>query len=169
MIYLIFLLAAFVEASVFPAISQKGIVPSLVLVVLILWLRKNSGGSSGWRAVIIGGLLLDFFSGEILGVNILALMIVFLFIKWAIAKTIKSDNIIIIFSAILFLSIYIFDVTRLLAVSSIILKKDFSTIFEVIKYYSITVFLWKSILSIILLNILIWLNRRRQYRSYFIK
>lgn len=168
MIYLIFLLAAFVEASVFLAISQKGIVPSLVLVVLILWLCKNSSGSLGWGAVIIGGLLLDFFSGEILGVNILALMIVFLFIKWAIAKTVKADNIIIL-SAILFLSIYVFDITRLLIINGVIFRKGFLTTLEVIKYYSVTVFLWKSILSIILLNILIWLNRRRQHRPYFIR
>lgn len=168
MIYLIFLLTAIIETSVFPAISQKGVVPSLVLVVLILWLRKNSSGSSSFGAVIIGGLLLDFFSGEILGVNTLALIIVFLFIRWAITKTVKGDNIIIL-SAILFLSIYIFDITRILAVSGIILRKDFSTIFGVIKYYSVTVFLWKSILSIILLNILIWLNKRRQHRPYFIR
>lgn len=66
-------LAAFVQASVLPALFPLGILPNLVLVLLLVWVALR-GVAEGLIWVLGAGLLLDALAMDPIGTNGLALL-----------------------------------------------------------------------------------------------
>lgn len=128
---------------------------NLILILVTVALYKKVRDTAGFWITILAGLLFDLFSGEILGVNALSLLLIFLLINWLITKVIAvSDNNVFIFSLILFFSTFIFRAVHGTIVA-IISKQSFSDFLNNLTYYFTHRFLLEGVYNIILFCVII--------------
>jgi len=73
-IFLVIILAAVLQVSLFPNIFPSGLAPEVVLLVVIFWAAQG-GYEKNWAKAILAGFVLDIFYFWPVGINIIAISV----------------------------------------------------------------------------------------------
>lgn len=164
MIYLAIFLAALAQVTIFSSLNFFDAAPNLVLVTVVLWLSRKPKRTGGLLAVITGGLLLDFFSGDLLGVNTFALLTVFLFMRLLAGRSVQYENVFLL-SLILLILTFVFNTARIFIFNLFAFENGLTAFLPTLKAYGLGVFLKESVYNIIILNLFILASKFKRRKS----
>lgn len=164
MIYLAIFLAALAQVTIFSSLNFFDAAPNLVLVTVVLWLSRKPKRTGGLLAVIIGGLLLDFLSGDLLGVNTLALLTVFLFMRLLAGRSVQYENIFLL-SLMLLILTFVFNAARIFVFNLFVFENGLTAFLPTLKAFGLSVFLKESVYNIIILNLFILASKFKRRKS----
>lgn len=147
MAYFILFLASLLQTTFLLHFPIFNATPNLVLAALmVLW--YNNALRLEWA--IFGGLMLDLFSGTMIGVNIFIFAAVWLIMKIINSKIVNNSP--IVFSLSLFFLTIIFNALFII-INGGILEKQSLDLFQNYPRYMISLFLLEAVYNIILFNI----------------
>lgn len=164
MIYLAIFLAALAQVTIFSSLIFFDAAPNLVLVIMVLWLSRKPKRAGGFLAVITGGLLLDFFSSNLLGVNTLAFLTVFLFMRLLAGRSVQYENIFLLSLTLLILT-FVFNAARIFVFNLFVFENGLTAFLPTLKAYGFGIFLKESVYNIIILNLFILAGKFKRRKS----
>lgn len=157
MILVLFFIAALLQVSFFSYFAISGIVPDVILLVMILWLHRQSEKSHAILTFIAGGAMFDLLSGAPLGVTSISLLIVHWLARLLMNEGIKNKHNLFLFVVLICMT-FILNSAQLI-ILQILQGSGFMEIVRALQYYFVNIFWIKSVYNIGLLFVILMMKR----------